>query len=97
MSSTGTRCTCVMTVFVIVTSKGVASSNLSAVSSNMRSSISQNVRLFSAILAKVTHPSNTHVLICICAGEASRHFSAISLSAVATSHNYMPFFKFRFY
>ena len=43
-------------------------------------SCSQNFRLFSAILAKVTHPSNAthaaHVLICISAGKGSQHFSA---------------------
>ena len=53
----------------------------------MQSSIGQNFRLFSAILAKVTRPSNAthvlikyaHVLICISVGEDSRHFSAFIL------------------
>ena len=65
--------------------------------SNMRSSIGQNFRLFSAILPKVTRPSNAHVLIkyvhvLMCVGEGSRHFSAIhyykfALQAMASDNN----------
>ena len=60
----------------------------------MQSSIDQNYRLFSAILAKVTRPSNAtcvikyaHVLIYISAGEGSRHFSAFHLGVVVLVNN----------
>ena len=67
----------------------------------MRSSINQNFRLFSAILAKVTRPFNAHMLIkyahvltCICVGEGSRHFSAISFWRESNLAVYFKNYKF---
>ena len=70
----------------------------------MWSSISQNFRLFSAILAKMTRPlmphvliKYAHVLICISAGEGSQHFSAFYFGSMRKYHIFTSMRKYHIF